>query len=128
MGERPVTVLTVDDQQVFRRAARKLIAATPGFLQVGEAASGQQALKLAAELRPDLILVEVRMPDMDGLETTRRLADAAPDTVLVLTSLEGLPELSPAVGSVGAATHIRKQSLSKKTLQEIWREHAPPAR
>lgn len=126
MGTRPVTVLTVDDQAVFRSAARKLIAATPGFLQVGEAASARQALKLAAELRPDLVLVEVRMPG--GLETTRRLAEAAPDAVLVLISLEEPPELSSAVSSVGAAAHLSKQSLSKEALQQIWKKHAPSAR
>ena len=128
MGARPVTVLTVDDQQVFRRAARKLIAATPGFLQVGEAASGRQALKLAAELRPDMVLVDVRMPGMDGLETTRRLAETAPDAVVVLISMEEVPELPSAIGSVGAATHVRKQSLSTEALQEIWKAHGASAR
>jgi len=125
VSARPIKVLTVDDQPVFRRAVRKLIAATPGFLQVGEAASGRRALKLAAELRPDLVLVEVRMPAMDGLETTRRLAEVAPDAVVVLTSLEELPELPSAVGSVGAATHVKKQSLSTDALQELWKAHAP---
>jgi len=128
VGARPVTVLTVDDQQVFRRAARKLIAATPGFLQVGEAASGRQAVKLAAELRPDMVLVDVRMPGMDGLETTRRLAETTPDAVVVLISMEEVPELPSAIGSVGAATHIRKQSLSRETLQEIWKAHGASAR
>ena len=126
MRERAVTVLTVDDQQVFRRAARKLIAATPGFLQVGEAASGRQALKLAEELRPDMVLVDVRMPDMDGLETTRRLAEMSPDAVLVLISLEEVPELPSAVDSVGAAAHVRKQSLSTAVLRKIWTEHGAP--
>jgi len=128
VGERPVTVLTVDDQQVFRRAARKLIAATPGFLQVGEAASGRQAVKLAAELRPDMVLVDVRMPGMDGLETTRRLAATTPDAVVVLISMEEVPELPSAIGSVGAATHVRKQSLSTEALQEIWNTHGASAR
>jgi DNA-binding NarL/FixJ family response regulator len=123
VGARPVTVLAVDDQQVFRRAVRKLIAATPGFLQVGEAASGGQALKLAAELRPDMVLVDVRMPDMDGLETTRRLAETTPDAVVVLISMEEVPELPSAIDSVGAATHVRKQSLSTDALQEIWTKH-----
>jgi len=127
VGARAVTVLTVDDQQVFRRAARKLIAATPGFLQVGEAASGRQALKLAAELRPDMVLVEVRMPDMDGLETTRRLAETAPDSVVVLLSLEEIPELPRAISEVGAAAHMCKQSLSTDALQDIWEEHGSPA-
>jgi DNA-binding NarL/FixJ family response regulator len=128
VSARPVTVLTVDDQQVFRRAARKLIAATPGFLQVGEAASGREAVKLAADLRPDMVLVDVRMPDMDGLETTRRLAETSPAAVVVLISLEEVPELSSAIDSVGAATHVCKQSLSMEALKEIWKEHGPSAR
>ena len=79
MISQPVTVLAVDDQEIFRRAARSLIAATPGFEQVGEASSGAEALTLAADLRPNLVLVDVRMPGMDGLETARRLADSEPD-------------------------------------------------
>jgi two-component system, NarL family, invasion response regulator UvrY len=123
VGARPVTVLTVDDQQVFRRAARKLIAATPGFLQVGEAASGDKAVKLAAELRPDMVLVDVRMPGMDGLETTRRLAATTPDAVVVLISTEEVPELPSAIDKVGAAAHVCKRALSTDALQEIWRAH-----
>ena len=126
MGARPVTVLTVDDQQVFRRAARKLIAATPGFLQVGEAASGRQAVKLAAELRPDMVLVDVRMPGMDGLETTRRLAETTPDSVVVLISTEEVPELPAAIDEVGAAVHVCKRALSTDALQEIWKAHGHP--
>jgi two-component system, NarL family, invasion response regulator UvrY len=126
VGARPVTVLTVDDQQVFRRAARKLIAATPGFLQVGEAASGGQALKLAAELRPDMVLVDVRMPGMDGLETTRRLAETTPDSVVVLISMEEVAELPPAIDKVGAAAHLCKRALSTDALQEIWKTHGHP--
>jgi two-component system, NarL family, invasion response regulator UvrY len=128
VGTRPVTVLTVDDQQVFRRAARKLIAATPGFLQVGEAASGSQAVKLASELRPDMVLVDVRMPGMDGLETTRRLSETTPEAVVVLISMEEVPELPSAIDSVGAATHLRKQSLSTEALQEVWKKHGASAR
>ena len=128
MGVRPVTVLTVDDQQVFRRAARKLIAATPGFLQVGEAASGRQAVKLATELRPDMVLVDVRMPGMDGLETTRRLAETTPGSVVVLISTEEVAELPRAIDKVGAAVHVCKRALSTDALQEIWKAHGASAR
>jgi YesN/AraC family two-component response regulator len=64
--------LAVDDQAVFLRTARSLIAATQGFEQVGEASSGHEALELASELHPDLMLVDVRMPGMNGIETARR--------------------------------------------------------
>ena len=117
---RAVTVLVVDDQATFRRAARSQIAATPGFEQVGEAASGPDALELAAELRPDLALVDVRMPGMDGIETARRLADSERPPTVVLISLEEVPDLPSASDSVGAAAYLRKQDLSTRTLRELW--------
>jgi DNA-binding NarL/FixJ family response regulator len=118
---KPITVLAVDDQEVFRRTARSLIAATPGFEQVGEAASGPEALELAADLHPDLVLVDVRMPGMDGIETARRLAGADPGAMVVLISLEEVPELPSSVASVGAAAYLRKQDLSTRTLRQLWR-------
>jgi DNA-binding NarL/FixJ family response regulator len=116
---RPVTVLAVDDQPVFLRAARDLIAATPGFEQVGEACSGPEAVEKAATLRPDLVLLDVRMPGMDGIETARRLADADGEAVVVLISLEAAPEVPPA----SVAGHVRKQDLSVRALQAIWADH-----
>jgi DNA-binding NarL/FixJ family response regulator len=129
MGEpaRPVRVLAVDDQAVFRRTARSLIAATPGFEQVGEAASGSEALELATHLHPDLVLVDVRMPGMDGLETAQRLAALEPDAAVVLISLEPVPELPAAVESVGAEAYLRKQDLSGRTLREVWVAHCDRA-
>jgi two-component system, NarL family, invasion response regulator UvrY len=117
---RTVTVLVVDDQATFRRAARSLIAATPGFEQLGEAASGPDALELAAELRPDLVLLDVRMPGMDGIETARRLADAERAPTVVLISLEEVPDLPSAIDSVGVAEYLRKQDLSTHTLRKLW--------
>lgn len=115
-----VTVLAVDDQAVFRRVARSLIAATPGFVQVGEAASGREALKLAADLKPDLVLVDVAMPGLDGIETARQLADVAPDGVVVLTSVDEIPA---SASRAGAAACVRKQDLSTNTLRELWSAH-----
>jgi two-component system, NarL family, invasion response regulator UvrY len=115
----PVKVLAVDDQQVFLRAVHDLIAAAPGFEQVGEAASGGEALAMAGDLHPDLVLLDVRMPGMDGIETARRLADSAPGTVVVLISLNEEPDL-PAVGAVA---HVRKQDLNVRALRELWDVH-----
>jgi two-component system, NarL family, invasion response regulator UvrY len=117
-----VTVLTVDDQPVFLRAARDLISATPGFEHVGQATSGSEALELAATLSPDLVLLDVRMPDMDGLETARRLHAVNPEAVVVLVSMGDVPELS-AEPSPGVATHLRKQALSARALRDVWAAH-----
>jgi two-component system invasion response regulator UvrY len=119
----PVSVLAVDDHEIFRRAARNLIAATPGFEQVGEAASGTEALDLVADLHPDLVLIDVRMPDIGGIETARRLTRADPDVTVVLISFEEVPELPLSVASVGAAAYIRKQELSPRTLRDLWSAH-----
>jgi DNA-binding NarL/FixJ family response regulator len=117
-----VTVLTVDDQAVFRRAVGDLIAATPGFEEVGQAASGAEGLELADALHPDLVLLDVRMNEMDGLETARRLLESECGAVVVLISLNDVPEVASAVAG-GVAAHVRKQELSTRTLREIWAAH-----
>ena len=73
-----VRVLTVDDQAVFRGIAREVIDATPGFESVGEAASGEEALAAVARLAPEMVLLDVRMPGLDGIEVARRLRADAP--------------------------------------------------
>jgi DNA-binding NarL/FixJ family response regulator len=118
-----VTVLTVDDQAVFRRAACDLIAATPGFEEVGQAASGAEAVELAAALRPDLVLLDVRMDGMDGVETARRLLAADPERVVVLISLNEVPEAASAIAG-GVAASLRKQELSTRALREVWDAHS----
>lgn len=122
MARTRVTVLTVDDQAVFRRAVGDLIAATPGFEEVGQASSGAEALELAETLRPDLVLLDVRMDDMDGIETAQRLVESKCDAVLVLISLNEVPEAATAMGG-GVAAHVRKQELSTHTLRELWAAH-----
>jgi two-component system, NarL family, invasion response regulator UvrY len=124
-SDSPVTVLAVDDQAVFLRAASELIAATPGFEQVAEATSGAEALELAAELQPDLVLLDVRMPGMDGIETARRLRASDPDAVVVLISLEKVPNLPSSIATVGAAAYLRKQDLTKRALLDVWAAHGP---
>jgi DNA-binding NarL/FixJ family response regulator len=121
-----VGVMVVDDQAPFRRAAHVLIDATPGFEMVGEADSGAEALRCANQLRPDLVLVDVYMPGMDGFETARRLTEAHPECVVVLVSLEEIEGLGPAVASSGAAAIMRKEGLRPSTLRELWTVYASP--
>jgi two-component system, NarL family, invasion response regulator UvrY len=116
----PVRVLTVDDQAVFRAAARDVIEATPGFDPIAEAASGAEALAMTESLRPDLILMDVRMPDMDGIETTRRLRDAGSDSPVVLISFEDSDDIDAVARGCGADATLRKQDFCPGALRRLW--------
>jgi DNA-binding NarL/FixJ family response regulator len=100
-----VRVLTVDDQQLFRGLARDVIAATPGFESVGEAASGEEALRAVDRLDPRLVLLDVRMPGMDGIEVSQRLRDSHPDTLVVLISIEEAIDV-PSAAQLGAGVPL----------------------
>ena len=117
-----VGVLTVDDQAIFRSVARDVIEATPGFVTLAEAASGPEGVALAAELRPDLVLLDVRMPEMDGLDTAARIHLAAPNATIVLLSTEEY-EGTRSVRSCGASAFLRKQAFGPVALRALWADH-----
>ena len=113
-------MLIVDDQQPFLVAARLLIASTPGFKSVGEATSGEHAVTLAAALRPDLVLIDVRMPGLGGLAAARRITVARSASAVVRVSTD--PEDVPAAAAegCGAVAVIGKQHLRPTTLTALW--------
>ena len=113
----------VDDQLSFRHVARLVIQATPGFVLVGEASSGDRALAALQDLRPDLVLLDVRMPDGDGIETANRIRAAYPDPVVILISIEEPPHLPLHVASCGAAELVRKQDFGPTLLRRVWETH-----
>ena len=122
-GAATVRVMVVDDQAVFRRVARAVVEATAGFEPVGDAASGAEALISADQLHPDLVLMDVQMPGMDGFEAARRLADCHPESVVVLLSLHDSDEFGPLVVSCGASAFLRKQDLAPAVLRHLWTMH-----
>ena len=122
---RPVRVMTVDDHAVFRAVARELVESTSGFDPVMEAASGPEALEAAARLRPELVLVDVRMPGMNGIETCRRLTERESATVVVLVTSGECADVAPAARTCGAVALLTKQSISPAVLRGIWTIHGP---
>ena len=119
----PVRVLTVDDQPVFLEAARAVIASTPGFALAGEASSGADAISAVDRLHPDLVLLDVRMPGLDGIETARRLAAGGSNTVVVLVSGHDLDDVRLLAEESGAVTIVSKQRLRPRLLRELWARH-----
>jgi DNA-binding NarL/FixJ family response regulator len=114
-----VRVLVVDDQEPFRLAAAAVVEATPGFEVVGEAASGEDALRAVAALQPDLVLMDVVLPGLDGLAATRRVKDAAPDVVVLLLSTYDLQDHGRAVASSGAAAFVPKSRFGTEVLLDL---------
>ena len=118
-----VRVLTVDDQVVFRHAARDVISATAGFEPVGDVGSGEQAVAAVERLRPDLVLLDVRMPGIGGIEAARRIREAHPGTVVVLISIEDSDEFAEDARAAGAAALVSKQDFGPALLRSIWDAH-----
>jgi DNA-binding NarL/FixJ family response regulator len=123
----PVPVLIVDDQAPFRRAARAVLAATPGFDAVGEAENGEQALSLVDSLAPALVLMDINMPGIDGIEASRRIVDGHPGTVVFLLSTYRADDLPANARSCGAADYIHKEDFGSAVLRDLWQRHGHAA-
>jgi two-component system invasion response regulator UvrY len=123
---RAVSVLIVDDQAPFRRAAQAVIAAMPGFEVVGEAASGEEGIELAASLSPALVLMDIKMPGIDGIEASRRILDARPRTIVVLLSTYDAKDLPDDTSTCGAAAYVHKEDFSPEVLEDVWRRSGGP--
>jgi DNA-binding NarL/FixJ family response regulator len=114
-----VDVLVVDDQRPFRTAARGMLEATEDFRVIGEATSGEQAIELAASLQPRLVLMDVLLPGIDGIDATRRIVDASPGTAVVLVSTRRRNELPAALDRCGAAGFFQKEDLDPDALEAL---------
>ena len=117
-----VSVLIVDDQAPFRLAARAVLRRTEGFELVGEAADGDEAVELARQLLPGLVLMDINMPTMNGIEATRQIVAERPETTVFLCSTYQLSDLPPEAETSGAAAYVNKEELAPALLVELWRE------
>jgi DNA-binding NarL/FixJ family response regulator len=114
-----IRVLVADDHLVFRRGMRAVLGAEPDTELVGEATDGQEAVALALELHPDVIVMDLNMPKMSGIEATRCILEASPDiAILMLTMFEDDDSVFAAVG-VGVQGYVLKGADGAETLRAI---------
>jgi DNA-binding NarL/FixJ family response regulator len=115
-----VRVLIVDDLDSFRSAARAVVQSTPGFEVAGEVASGEESIDQARALRPELVLMDVSLPGIDGTEATRRIRADVPSAVVLLLSARDLGDVGSLAADCGAAAYIAKSTFSSESLANAW--------
>jgi pilus assembly protein CpaE len=116
----PRSVLVVDDQAPFRLAARAVLRRLDGFEFAGEASSGPEAIKLVDSLRPSLVLMDINMPQMNGIEATRRIIRAHPEVAVILCSTHDPNDVPAEAASSGAIAYVSKEHLAADTLRQLW--------
>lgn len=118
-------VLICDDQDAFRAAAREVVNATNGFEVVGEARTGEDSVLAAGRLRPDLVLMDVQLPGIDGLEASRQIKAAHPEVAVLLLSTYDPEDFAARIASSGAIAFISKAAFGPDRLAEAWAGAAP---
>src|SRR5215469_6009901 len=120
MTTNPYTVVVVDDQAPFRMAAKAVLRRLPGFELAGEASSGPEAIELVDIIHPALVLMDINMPEMNGIEATRRIVSAHPDIVVFLCSTYDVEDLPPGAADSGASAYVNKERFGADTLRRLW--------
>ncbi len=121
MKHHRTTILIADDHEVVRNGIRSYLETIPDFQVVGESASGEETLSMVAELIPDIVLLDLIMPGMDGIETTRRVKQVSPRSqVVVLTSYHEDVHIFPAL-KAGAISYILKDMKMEKLVEVLHR-------
>ena len=115
-----VRVLVVDDQEPFRRAATAVVDALEGFEVIGVAATGEESVARVPDLRPDLVLMDVNLPGMTGMEATRRIGQLLPSTIVVLLSTYDRAEYGWEVDACGASAFVGKSAFDGDAVRRAW--------
>ena len=120
VGSMPVQVLICDDQEAFRAAAREVVNATQGFEVVGETETGEESVVAAGQLHPDMVLMDVHLPGIDGLEASRRIRAAYPKVAVLLLSTYDREEFATRIAESGAIAFMPKAAFGPEGLMEMW--------
>lgn len=121
-----VNVLVVDDQQPFRDAARAVVERLKGFEIIAESESGEDAVVKVDELQPDIVLMDINMGGIDGIEATTRITSRHPSTMVVLLSTYELSDLPPTARTSGAAAYVNKDDFGGRILRRLWENAGDP--
>ena len=124
MSDAAVRVLIVDDQPPFREAVKVVFELLDRFDVIGEAGSGEEALSLVTELHPDLVVMDINLPGMNGVDATREVTTAHPDIVVVLVSTYEANALPRGAASCGALAYIHKEQFDPDLVEQLWDERS----
>jgi len=115
----PVRILLVDDQQLVRLGFRLVLEAEPDLVVVGEAADGAEAVRLTSSLQPDVVLMDVRMPTLDGIEATRRIVEADPSARIIILTTFDLDEYAFGGLRAGASGFLLKDARPEELTSAV---------
>lgn len=115
----PVTVLLVDDYEPFRDWVSSFFLKQPGFQIIAIAADGQEGFRLTAELRPDLVLLDIALPKLNGIEVTRRIRAASLDSKIVFLTGNDFPQVAREAFEVGANAYVIKSNAASELLTAV---------
>ena len=115
----PIRVLIADDDPVFRTAIRRALATTPDIGMVGEAALGVEAVQMAAELQPDVVLMDLAMPVLDGMKATQRIRERCPQTRIIVLSIFGTGIMQMLMREAGAVAYVPKSKHADMLVPTI---------
>jgi two-component system invasion response regulator UvrY len=121
MADERVRVWVVDDQASFRRATAATVAATQDFVMAGECETGESAIEGLRDGGAGIVLMDIHMPGMGGIEATRRIRAAHPDLMVLLMSTYDVMDLPAGAADCGAAAYLHKENLSPDLLTRLWR-------
>lgn len=119
-----VSVLIVDDQLPFRAVARTVIGLTAGFEVAAEAETGEDAVAISAARAPDLVLMDINMPGINGIEATRRIRADHPEVAVILLSTYSEADLPDDARDVGAIAYVHKEDFGPALVRDLWRQHS----
>ena len=116
---RPIRILIADDHEIVRRGLRTLLESEPGCSVIGEAANGSEAVAKAVELRPDVALLDVDMPELNGMEVTRRIREALPQTEVLALSVHDSEHVARQMIACGARGYLVKSDAGSELIAAL---------